>query len=100
MMDRHTFGTSQAAINLVEDILPKQEPLVRRRASRVLSKQIVALKAITGIPDKGVRETTLLMWHGRFKELTESLPEILRDHIRCVETGLYRALMRESQRGG
>ena len=95
----YTFGDSQAAINLMGDILTREEfQGIRPRVLRILSKQSGALKSLMVIQDKSIRETCLLVWHERFISKVESLPEVIQTHMRCVETGMYRKLLKESAR--
>ena len=97
-MDKHTWGDSQAAINLATHILAQPEyNQYSKFVSRNLSKQFIALSSIMAIPDKNTRETTLKMWHDRFKGLVSVLPEVVRTHTLCVETGEYRKKLRQSK---
>lgn len=94
-MDKYTFGNSQAAQNLVSDILeqPQYQPY-KEAVCRRLSKQTARLKAVMTIRDKTIREETLRMWHKTFVPWTEGLPELVKTHIRCVETGIYRQFLK------
>lgn len=94
-MDKYTFGNSKAAVNLMTTL---EKPKYQDRAStvtRLLSKQLTALKAIMSIPDKNTRETTLLLWKRMFIERIDfqSLPEVIKTHTLCVATGYYRKYM-------
>ena len=93
----HTFGNSQAAINLMGNILEKQDYPIKRKVLRLLSKQVNALTAVMDIKDKTVREATLAMWHKRFATLVSELPTVVETHVICVETGLFRKLLKESK---
>ena len=94
-MDKYTFGNSQAAQNLVGDILRKPEyEKYSEQVARLLSKQIVTLKSINHIPIDHIRKATLKMWHEHFISLCSKLPEIVRTHVLCVETGWYRQSLR------
>ena len=94
-MDKYTFGKSQAATNLLCDILENPEyKQCSRRVARLLSKQFKALLAAAKISDKGVRNATLRLWHDKFETLTDGLPEVVKTHIRCVETGKFRQILK------
>ena len=93
-----TFGKSQAAINLTGSIL--QQPEYQRYKCfvyRKLSKQITGMKALMAIENKVIRRATLKMWHDKFTLAVSDLPEIVKTHTRCVETGIYRQLLRDSK---
>jgi hypothetical protein len=95
---KHTFGESQAAINLMGNILEQPEyRKYKRVVCRKLSKQIKAMKALMIIENKVLRKDTLKMWHDKFISLTADLPEIIKTHTRCVETGIYRQLLKDSK---
>ena len=97
-MDKCTWGNSQASINLITNILIKEDYKVYTpTVCRLLSKQLTALAAIKDISDKNTRETTLRMWHERFWDLVSSLPELVQTHVICVETGVYRHLLERSR---
>lgn len=93
---KYTFGSSLASVNLLGDILERTEYIqYEKRVYRLLSKQCEALNSLKSLINKNVRETSLKMWHDRFKLLTEFLPEVIKTHIRCVETGIYRRMLKE-----
>lgn len=97
-MDRYTFGDSQAAQNLITDILNKPEySKYSKRVAHLLGKQGVILKAVAIIQDETIRKATLKMWHDHFAQLCSDLPEIVRTHTLCVETGWYRQLLKEGK---
>ena len=95
IMDRYTFGNSQAAQNLIGNILPKPEYMkYSKRVTRLLSKQISILKLVNCISNETTRKATLRMWHRHFVELCLDLPEAVRTHTLCVETGWYRQTLK------
>ena len=95
-MDKHTFGDSQAAVNLMVDILEKPEyKQYSPRVARLLAKQFKALKAVAEISDKSVREATLQMWHRRFIGLASGLPELVKTHTLCVAAGKYHQILND-----
>lgn len=97
----YTFGNSKAAINLMGNILENPGYVMhRRKALRLLSKQTATLTAVMAIKNKSVREASLEMWHKRFATLISDLPEVVKSHVLCVETGLYRKLLEESKARG
>ena len=96
---KYTFGDSRAAINLTSSILEQSEfKNIRRKVSRLLTGQSVALKSLMAIRDKRSREASLKMYHDRFQLKVSDLPEIVRTHVLCVETGIYRQLLKSSKR--
>ena len=96
---KHTFGKSQAALNLVGDILEKPEHKeFRPKVFRLLSKQSEFLNSVMEISNKRVREACLKMSHDRFATSVAELPEIVRTHVLCVETGVYRQLVAKSRK--
>lgn len=98
-LDKNTWGNSRSAINLVTILLKPEYQECARRARRVLTKQFEALQSVMDIRCKNIREHSLYMWHERFPSLLSGLPEIVRTHILCVETGKYRQLLRLSKGG-
>ena len=95
---KYTFGDSQASINLIDDILAKPEYVKNRsKVFRLLGTQLQAFAVIVTIPDRKVRQATLGMWHDRFALRAAELPEIVRTHTICVETGHYRERLREGK---
>ena len=96
----YTFGNSQAAINLMGSILQQKEYQKYKRVTcRKLSKQIEAMKALMAIENKVVRRAALKIWHDKFTSLISDLPEIVKTHVRCVETGIYRELLKQETAG-
>jgi hypothetical protein len=96
--DKFTFGKAQSAINLMS-ILEKQEyKEYLPQVMRLLSKQSESLNAVMCIPHEHTRNFTLDMWHRHFATLVVGLPEIVRTHTLCVETGWYRQLLRNSKK--
>ncbi|MCJ7457411.1 MAG: hypothetical protein MUP17_00250 [candidate division Zixibacteria bacterium] len=96
---KYTFGDSMAAVNLTSNILEKQEFRdIRHKVARLLTKQIIALKSLMAIRDKRMREASLKMWHDEFPLKVSDLPELVRTHVLCVETGIYRQLLRDSKK--
>ncbi len=92
---KYTFGKSQSAINLMSSILCLEEyKIFKRKVCSLLSKQSEAFHSIMTMPNKRVRGATLKMWHERFAILCEDLPELVKTHTRCVETGLYRQFLK------
>ena len=95
---KFTFGDSQSAVNLMGSILQQPEyQKYKDVVCRKLSKQIEKMKAVGAIENQSIREATLKMWHDRFASGVSGLPEIVKTHTRCVETGMYRQLLRDSQ---
>lgn len=91
----HTFGSSKAAIHLTTNILAKEEyKLFKRKVCHLLSKQIEVFNSIMMISNIRVRKTTLKLWHDRFNQLTDDLPEVVKTHTRCVETGIFRQMLK------
>ena len=85
-------------MNLITNILENPEYKVyTRKVARLLGKQFKAFLAVIEISDKETREAALKMWHDKFKERTENLPEVIKTHIRCVETGKYRQLLKNKK---
>ena len=101
-MDKHTWGNSQASVNLITQILIQPEyQQYSKFVRRHLTKQSVALNYIMSIPSKSIRETTLKMWHDKFFLQVISLPEVVKTHVLCVETSIYRQLLKDSKiKGG
>jgi hypothetical protein len=96
---KYTFGDSQAAINLTSSILENPEYSgLRQKVSRLLTKQIITLKAIMEIRNNRIREASLTIWHSRFPSKLADLPEIVKTHVLCVETGVYRQLLKDSKK--
>lgn len=96
-MDKYTFGKEQSVVNLVGNILLMPEYVIyQSKVARLLSRQMIALSAISTISNEAIRRTTLEMWHERFTSLVSGLPEIIRTHMRCFETGKYRQLLKKS----
>jgi len=94
---KFTFGDSQAAVNLMSSILQQPEyQRYRRKVCRKLSKQIEGMTALGTIGDKAIRDAMLGVWHGQFASRISDLPEIVKTHTRCVETGFYRQLLRRT----
>ena len=94
-MDKYTFGNSQSEINLVSSILTNpQYAIYSRKVARLLSKQFQALNMVSTIPDERIKRHTMRMWHERFVSLLNDLPEIVKTHTLCVETGKYRQLLK------
>ncbi len=94
-MDKYTFGNSQSEINLVSDILMRPEyEAFSKKVARLLSKQFQVFNMVTNIPDERIKRHTLKMWHERFALLVQDLPEVVRTHTLCVETGKYRQLLK------
>lgn len=97
-METYTFGNSQAAKNLIGNILTMPEHVgYARKVARLLDKQFKTLTAVAGITDRTIREATLQIWHKRFGSLLDGLPEIVRTHVLCVENGKYRQLLASSK---
>ena len=95
IIDRYTFGKSQAAQNLIANILQKPEYVqYSKRVARLLSKQSAILNMVAFIPNETTKKATLRMWHEHFAGLTLGLPEIVKTHTLCVETGWYRQLLK------
>ena len=94
-MDKYTFGNSQAAQNLMVDILRKPEYIkYSKRVARLLSKQNIILRTVQFIPKETIRKATLKMWHEHFVDLCVDLPEVVKTHTLCIETGWYRQLLK------
>ena len=92
---KFTFGDSQSAQNLMGGILQMPEYAGCKDAvCRKLGKQIERYHSLMAIEHKDIREATLVMWHNKFKEMTDDLPELVKTHTRCVETGFYRDCLR------
>jgi len=90
-----TFGASQAARNLMASILQQPEYRQYKEAvCRRLSKQLERLNAVMDIRNSVVRQATLKMWHDTFPNWCRGLPEIVKTHAICVETGWYRYLLK------
>jgi hypothetical protein len=96
-IDKFTFGKTQSAINLM-GILEKEHKECLPRVMRLLSRQSESFNAIMHIPHEHTRNFTLDMWHKRFPMLVAELPEVVRTHTLCVETGWYRQLLRDSKK--
>ena len=91
----HTFGNTKAAINLTTSILENPEyQQFRRKVCRLLSKQIETLNSLTEISNSRVRKASLKVWHDKFAMQVIGLPEIVKTHTLCVETGIYRRLLK------
>ena len=91
----NTFGKAKAAINLTTSILENPEyQYTRRKVCRLLSKQIEAYNFLMAIPNTHTRRACLKMFHDKFVERVTDLPEIVKTHTRCVETGIYRKLLK------
>lgn len=98
-MDKHTFGNSKAAVNLIDNILP-QYPSHSRRIRRALSKQIEFLYALMDIKDIRVRRASLKMCHEGFTRFFNNYtdcPEVVKTHTLNVETGIYRCLLKRGK---
>jgi hypothetical protein len=94
---KYTYGTSSCSINLI-NILDKPEYIaIRDRVFSILSRQDFRLNQLMNIENKNVRDTSLLLWHKRFVDLIKDLPEVVRTHTLCVETAIYRKLLRKSK---
>jgi len=94
-MDKYTFGNSQSAQNLMGDILKNPEyEKYSKRVAHLLSKQITIFKSVNCISNEHIRKATLKMWHEHFIPLCSDLPEVVKTHTLCVETGWYRQLLR------
>lgn len=94
---KFTFGESQAAMNLMGNILQQSDyQKYQRIVCRKLSKQIEVMKAMMFIENKTLRKATLKLWHEKFTLESDTLPEIIKTHMRCVETGIYRQLLKDT----
>jgi len=95
----YTFGESQAAVNLMGNILQQPEyQAIKRKVCRILAKQIEGMKSLMVIKNKVDREATIRMWHDKFVTIIVDLPEVVKSHTRCVETGWYRQLLKDSKK--
>jgi predicted RNase H-like HicB family nuclease len=93
----YSFGESKAAINLMSNILEMPEYKgIRHNVLSNLARQDTHLNAIMDIKDKNTRQACLEMWHMRFVGITEGYPEVVRSHVRNVETAIYRKLLKRS----
>lgn len=99
-MDKHTFGDSKAAINLVTTLETPEYQVYQRLSCKRLSKQTEALKALMFIPDKNTRETALELWDKNFtlQVNTMEAPEVIKSHILCVAAGHFRESLAISRR--
>lgn len=97
----YTFGDSKAAVNLMGNILQQDEyKRFKTRIIRMLSKQFNALHSLMMIADKNVRETSLKMWHDKFKQSFidyPECPEVIKTHTLNVETREFRLLLKRSR---
>ena len=92
---KYTFGKSQAAINLMDSILQQPEyQKYKQVVCRKLSKHIGGMNDLMAIENKVARKAMLKMWHDKFAFTVSGLPETVKTHARCVETGIYRQLLR------
>jgi len=97
-MDRYTWGNSQSAINLTTILERPEYQECSGRVCRVLSKYMAAMKSISLIEDKSIRETVLGIWYDRFRGSVADLPEVVHSHLLCVAKGRLRQLTRESHK--
>jgi len=99
-MDKHTFGKSQAAINLINSIL--KEPGNEQYApivGKLLGRHFQELHSINKIPDRRTREAIFQVWRKRFASQVAKLPEVVRTHTLCVATAKYRVLNKNNNNG-
>jgi len=93
-MDKHSWGNSQAAIDLIT-MLEREEyiPFAKSVRSR-LTTQWQRLDALMKIEEPGIRKECLISFHNLFKKRINEilLPEELKTHILCVATSRYRLL--------
>jgi len=93
-MDKHTFGNSQASVNLITDILEKPEyKNYSTKVARVLDKHFKVLIVVSRIPNETIRRATMEMWHKHFSARLEGLPEIIKTHTLCVMSTRYHELL-------
>ena len=99
MIDKYTFGDSQASVNLMLILRKPENTPYSRRAQRMLSKYIEATKALLSIPHKETRETALTLWRDRFRKQVEKIdfPCVIKTHINCVAVSYYRKRLKEAK---
>ena len=100
-MDKATFGNTQAALNLVGNILPDY-PLLKKKVSSLLSVYLGDTAMLMYIPDKKVRRQALLLWRNHLLKylLTKEFPLVVRTHVSNLIIGRYRQLLREAEQDG
>ena len=96
-MDKHTFGVSRAAVNLVA-ILGQETPKCADRATRILTKYLMSMSSLMFIPQKNTREAALEIWRDGFrKQVKEAeFPVVVESHLLNVATGQFRKFKRQS----
>lgn len=101
-MDKCTFSNTPAAQNLIKILEKESNPKIASRVAKFVSKYSRYLGASTYIPDKTVRESTLLMWRGRFINHVEKmeLPQDIKTYILNIMAYQFRKCMKEGQRIG
>jgi hypothetical protein len=94
---KYTYGSSKAAISLMNILERDEFKDIRDKVFSKLSKQDFRLNTVMDIKNKGIREASLFMWHKQFADVVKCFPEIVRTHAMNVETSIFRRLMRESR---
>ena len=91
-MDKHTFGSSKAAVNLTDMLGRDEYHEYQDRATRILSRWFEYSSAILDIQNPSICRGTLNIWRGHFREWVGNgqFPEIIRRHIDNVMTAQYR----------
>ena len=99
MMDKHTFGKSQAAINLVKTLEENDCEGCIINVCNLLGKYQQTIKSLLDIKDKNVRETCLKLWRSRFLDHVDNLDmdDTVRSHVKNVVVGTYRKLLKTSK---
>ena len=100
-MDKHTWGDSQAAVNLANTLNAPEFILFSRTVAKLLSKYQSAIKPLLHIPQKDARETALKMFRDKYINhvADANLPEIIKSHVCCVMVGFYRKMLASSKMG-
>jgi len=92
-MDKYMWGKSQAAINLITTLNTPEYSDHARRVRKILHTQLRAMESIMDIKDTHFKRATLELWHHQFSGKLIDLPEVIRTHVLCVETGKFRELI-------
>lgn len=98
-MDKHTFGDSKAAVNLLRTLEEPDYYKYRRVVSSVLAEYFSQTASIMGITDITLRKAVLKVWHERFTNRVSQLeiPEVIKTHTQCVGTSRFRQYWHESE---
>jgi hypothetical protein len=90
--DEYTFGSSKAAVNLIDILNKPEHKLIKRKVRRILGKQMQMLSELMSINDASVRLTALELFHKQFIPRVEKakFPRIIQTHMASIECAKYR----------